>query len=87
MWFIRMIQALGKKDFKELVSLMTITTSFLFFFMVFIVPIFIFVPDSSLRFADIILGYLMGSILPLVLKHYFEKKNKLSKEESKKDGE
>ena len=71
-WVVNLIKALSEKDFRELVALMTITTTFLFMFAIVFVPFFIEMPDSSQRFADIILGYLFGSTLKDVMKHYFD---------------
>ena len=71
MW--RFFKNMNDKDFKEMVAVFTI----LFCFVYFIVITFITIPPSGQRYADIILGALIGTVLTKVLAHFFdEKKNK-----------
>jgi uncharacterized BrkB/YihY/UPF0761 family membrane protein len=66
-WF----KKLSKEDFREIISFMIITSVFTFMFMIVFVQIWYPLPDNAQRFADIILGYLFGSVLQKVMSFYF----------------
>ena len=75
------IKSLDKKDFREIIAWMSITTVYLFMFAIVFVPMFIPMPDVSARFADLILGYMFGSMIKSINEHYF-KSDKSSKDKS-----
>jgi len=72
--FFELLKALDKENFKELISFLSVTTAFVYFFLI----TFFTIPEENQRFADIILGMLGTAVLGRVYGHYFD---------NKKDGE
>jgi len=83
--FTGFFRSLSKKDFREIISFIIITTVFAFMFMVVLLPIWFKFPDTSQRFADIILGYLFGNVLQKVMGHYFPTKGEKTEKTDKTD--
>lgn len=59
---------LNREDFKELMAFITILLTFLYIFCI----TFIDIPESSQRFADVILGSLLTLVFGKVLGEYFD---------------
>ncbi len=64
------LKTLNSEDFKELMSFLSVTTAFIYFFLV----TFIDIPQENQRFADIILGVLGTAVFGRVYGYYFDKK-------------
>ena len=63
-----LVKSLTREDFKELMSFLSVTTAFVYFFLI----TFISIPKESQRFADIILGMLGTAVLGRVYGYYFD---------------
>jgi hypothetical protein len=70
-------QKMNREDFKEMMAFMTIAGTFVYMYLVTFIPI----PESSQRFADIILGSLLTLVLGKVLGEYFDAKPKTERKD------
>jgi len=71
---IELLRGLTKEDFREIMAFMTITSSFIFMFAVVFIQIWYPMPESAVKFADIILGFLFGSVVRTIMDYFFGKK-------------
>ena len=70
---VNLVKSLTKEDFREMMAFMAVGTAFLYMFLVTFLPIWYRFPEESLRFGDICLGFLFGSVLGPILKYFFDK--------------
>lgn len=73
------LKGLTRNDFREIMAFMTLTSVFIFMFLIVFIQIWWELPDPAQRFGDIILGFLFG-IAKTVMDYFFKSTEKLTEQ-------